>query len=210
MESFEKKKHWEKIYQTKEGKDVSWYEPTPVTSLSFLKQFNIAAAAKIIDIGGGDSFFIDNLLDLGFQDITVLDISEKALERAKARLGDRAHNVKWIVSDVATFQPIEQYDFWHDRATFHFSTRENEIDNYLTTVHRSLKQTGILVMGTFSEEGPNKCSGLDIRQYSETTMTERLARFFEKIKCITVVHLTPFDTIQNFIFCSFRKAQTAL
>jgi ubiquinone/menaquinone biosynthesis C-methylase UbiE len=209
MGHFDRKKHWETIYQTKELKDVSWFQPTPETSLSFLKQFNIPTTAKIIDIGGGDSFLVDNLLDLGYQDITVLDISAIAIDKAKQRLGDRADKVKWIVADAATFRPTEKYDFWHDRAAFHFLTQEQEIESYLDTVQKSIQPTGVLIIGTFSEQGPKKCSGIEIKQYSETTMTERLTKFFEKIRCITVDHKTPSDTIQNFIFCSFRKLQTA-
>lgn len=205
MDNFDRKKHWENIYTTKELCDVSWYQPTPTTSLEFLKQFNVDRAAKIIDVGGGDSFLADRLLEMGYQDITVLDISSASLDRAKQRLGDKASKVKWIVADAAAFQPTEQYDFWHDRAAFHFLTEDNEINNYINTIKSHLKPTGILVIGTFSENGPKKCSGIDIKQYSEKTMTERLQQFFEKIKCITVDHKTPFDTIQNFIFCSFKK-----
>ena len=209
MEKFDRKKHWENIYQTKELKDVSWFEPTPETSLDFIKQFNVPTTAKVIDIGGGDSFLVDHLLDLGYQDISVLDISSAAIDRAKQRLGNKAKNVTWIVSDAANFKPIEKYDFWHDRAAFHFLTDEQEISNYLHTAEQNINSEGVLVIGTFSEQGPKKCSGIDIKQYSETTMTNRLKIFFDKIKCITVDHKTPFDTIQNFIFCSFRKLQTA-
>ncbi len=205
MENLDRKKHWENIYQTKDLKDVSWYQPTPTTSLNFLKQFNIPTTAKIIDVGGGDSFLVDHLLDLGYTDLTVLDISASSLDRAKQRLGDRATKVKWIVADATTFKPTELYDFWHDRAAFHFLTQEEEITNYIDTIQKSIKPTGILVIGTFSEQGPKKCSGMGIKQYSETTMTDRLKKFFEKVKCITVDHKTPFDTIQNFVFCSFKK-----
>lgn len=205
METFDRKNHWENIYKTKELKDVSWFEPTPETSLGFFKQFNVPKSAKIIDIGGGDSFLVDHLLALEYSDITVLDISESALERAKTRLGNDALKVKWIVADAATFKPTEKYDFWHDRAAFHFLTQEHEIVNYLNTVQQSILPTGVLVIGTFSESGPKKCSGIEIKQYSEVSMTEKLNRFFEKIKCITVDHKTPFETIQNFVFCSFRK-----
>jgi 2-polyprenyl-3-methyl-5-hydroxy-6-metoxy-1,4-benzoquinol methylase len=209
MENFDRKKHWENIYQTKEFKEVSWYQQTPITSLDFLKQFNIPTTAKIIDVGGGDSFLVDHLLDIGYQNITVLDVSEAALDRAKQRLGDHAAAVKWIVADAATFKPTEKYDFWHDRATFHFLTQEQEIENYIDTIQQNINPTGILVIGTFSEQGPRKCSGIEIKQYSESTMTNRFRIFFEKIKCITVDHRTPSDTLQNFIFCSFRKLQTA-
>jgi SAM-dependent methyltransferase len=209
MVNFDRKKHWENIYQTKELKDVSWFQLTPETSLDFFKQFNVPTTAKVIDIGGGDSFLVDHLLDLGYQDISVLDISAAAIEKAKQRLGDKAKNVKWIVADAATFKPTEKYDFWHDRAAFHFLTEEREISNYLQTAQENINPTGVLVLGTFSEQGPKKCSGIEIKQYSEKTMTDRLKKFFEKIKCVTVDHKTPFDTIQNFVFCSFRKLQTA-
>ncbi|MEI6593943.1 MAG: class I SAM-dependent methyltransferase [Bacteroidota bacterium] len=205
MESFDRKTHWESVYQTKNFSDTSWFQATPETSLAFIKQFNIQQNAKIIDVGGGDSFFVDYLIDLNFTDITVLDISESALNKAKKRLGEKAKNVKWIVADAATFKPTEKYDFWHDRAAFHFLTDEREIENYLDTVQKNIKPSGVLVIGTFSEKGPEKCSGIEVKQYSEKSMTDRLTIYFEKIKCIVVDHKTPFDTIQNFIFCSFRK-----
>lgn len=205
MDSFNRKKHWDNIYQTKELKDVSWYEPTPQTSLDFFNHYNVSKSAKVIDVGGGDSFLVDHLLDLGYQDITVLDISESAIKKARERLGERSRYVKWIVSDSATFKPMEKYDFWHDRAAFHFLTDENEISNYLETAKQNINSDGIMIIGTFSENGPKKCSGIDIKQYSEKTMTERLNNFFEKIKCITIDHKTPFETIQNFVFCSFKK-----
>lgn len=209
MDNLDKKKHWENIYQTKDLQNVSWYEPKPTTSLDFLKQFNVSTTAKIIDIGGGDSYLVDNLLDLGYQDITVLDISEAALDKAKQRLGKKASKIKWIVADAATFKPTEKYDFWHDRAAFHFLTQETEITHYIDTIQKNINPTGVLVIGTFSRQGPSKCSGIEIKQYSEISMTDRLKAFFEKIKCITVDHITPFETVQNFIFCSFKRVATA-
>jgi len=205
MDDFDRKKHWENIYETKDLKDLSWFQPTPETSLDFFKQFNMPTTAKVIDIGGGDSYLVDELLSLGYKDLTILDISAAAIDRAKQRLGDRANGVKWIVTDAATFKPTDKYDFWHDRAAFHFLTDEQEISNYLETAQQNINPKGVLVIGTFSEQGPKKCSGIEIKQYSETTMPERLKNFFEKIQCITVDHKTPFDTIQNFVFCSFRK-----
>ena len=205
MENFDRKNHWETIYQTKELNDVSWYQPTPETSLEFTTQFNLPKTAKIIDIGGGDSFLVDHLLDLGYQDISVLDISASAIEKAKLRLGDKSNKVKWIVTDITLFTPTEQYDFWHDRAAFHFLTSETDISTYLETARQAISSTGIMVIGTFSEQGPKKCSGIEIKQYSENSMTERLKNIFKKINCITIDHKTPFDTVQNFVFCSFKK-----
>lgn len=205
METFDRKRHWEKIYQTKPLQAVSWYEPTPETSLQFIAQFKLPKTAKIMDVGGGDSLLVDHLLDLGYADITVLDISVQALERAKERLGIRAAKVKWVVADAASYQPSERYDFWHDRAAFHFLTDENEIGRYLETVKNHLADKGYFVIGTFSEQGPEKCSGIEVRRYSEQSMSQRLNAFFEKIRGIAIDHLTPFNTLQNFIFCSFRQ-----
>lgn len=201
----ERRQHWENIYSSKQINEVSWYEPTPEVSLNFIKEFNIPCHAKIIDIGGGDSFFADHLLDLGYEDITILDISATALERAKQRLGNRAGKVKWMVADASDFEAPEKYDFWHDRAAFHFLTNENEVTSYVDNAGRSISDNGVMIIGTFSEQGPSKCSGIEIKQYSEATMTQRFIQYFEKIKCFTVNHTTPFNTVQNFIFCSFRR-----
>lgn len=202
-----RKEHWENLYQTKQLNEVSWYQPTPETSLDFIQELKLPKTAKIIDIGGGDSFLIDHLLDLGYQDITVLDIAETALNRAQKRLGDRASKVHWIVADAANFKPTRHYDCWHDRAAFHFLTQEHEIEKYIATVQQNLNPKGTLIIGTFSEQGPEKCSGIPIRQYSEITMSERFKKHFEKIICHTIVHQTPFDTQQNFIFCRFQKKE---
>ena len=209
MEVFDRKNHWETIYQTKELEEEGWYQPTPETSLNFFKQFNVPVTAKIIDIGGGDSLLVDHLLDMGYRDITVLDISSAAIAKAKNRLGERAKKVKWIVQDVTNFKPTEKYDFWHDRAAFHFLRDEDEISGYLKTAEQNITATGVLVLGTFSEQGPEKCSGIEVKQYSETEMTHRLENLFEKVKCIKVDHKTPSNTIQNFVFCSFRKLAPA-
>ena len=208
MKHFNRHQHWENIYRTKQTNEASWFQSTPVTSLGFLKELNIPITAKIIDIGGGDSLLVDHMLNLGYKDITVLDISETAIDKSKKRLGEYARQVKWIVADITTFHPAEKYDFWHDRATFHFLTQDSEVETYIETVERNLQPNGVLVIGTFSEQGPEKCSGIPIKQYSEKTMTERLKAFFLKIKCISVDHKTPFDTIQHFVFCSFRKLTT--
>lgn len=208
METFNRKNHWENIYQTKASNETSWYQQTPQTSLDYLSACNIPTSAKIIDIGGGDSLLVDYLLDLGYNDITVLDISAKAIDRAKQRLGDRADKVKWIVADIAHFMPTESYDFWHDRAAFHFLTDEDDIASYVETVKENINPDGILVIGTFSEQGPKKCSGIEIKQYSETSLVNPFNVYFDKINCQIVDHRTPSDSIQNFVFCSFRKKKS--
>ena len=203
MTSAERKTHWENIYTTKSLNEVSWYQPTPETSLDFIKKLNLNKDANIIDIGGGDSFLVDNLLALDYTNITVLDISEKAIERAKQRLGNNANKVKWIVSDIATFNPTEKYDLWHDRAAFHFLTNLKEINHYTKIITKSLSLNGYVILGTFSKNGPLKCSGIEISQYN----TEDLITTFRDLRLIeskAIEHLTPFDTSQNFTFACFE------
>lgn len=199
------KDHWEKIYNTKEEKDFSWFQPYPKTSIEFIELFNLPKNARIIDIGGGDSHLVDALIELGYTNIYVLDISAKAIERARQRLGDKAAIICWIVSDVTEFKSEIQFDFWHDRAAFHFLTNEDQISKYLSIVRKNLVANGYLVLGTFSDKGPEKCSGLEIRQYSEASMSSLFEKDFKRIKCIEENHSTPFNTLQNFIFCSFQK-----
>lgn len=199
------KTHWENIYDTKAESDFSWFQPYPQTSVDFINLFKLPATASIIDIGGGDSHLVDALLELGYTDITVLDISAKSIERAKARLGEKAAAITWIESDIVDFEPERKYDFWHDRAAFHFLTTEIQIIQYLAIVKRAITPGGYLVLGTFSDKGPTKCSGLEIRQYTETTMSALFERDFKRIKCLEETHVTPFRTRQNFVFCSFQR-----
>lgn len=201
MES--RKKHWEKIYSTKQPNEVSWTQELPKTSLDFIHSFNLSKTANIIDIGGGDSKLVDSLLNEGYQNLTVLDISENAIERAKKRLGGIADKVTWIVSDVTEFIPSVNYDCWHDRATFHFLTSVDDINTYLEIARQAIK--GFLTIGTFSDTGPKKCSMLDVHQYTEEELQQKLQNGFAKLKCVTVDHITPFNTKQNFIFCSFKR-----
>jgi SAM-dependent methyltransferase len=198
-----RKNHWETVYETKNPNEVSWTQEIPKTSLDFIKSFDLTKKSKIIDIGGGDSKLVDFLIEEGFENITVLDISAKAIEKAKARLGANAEKVHWIVCDITEFEPNETFEVWHDRATFHFLTSEEQIQKYMETARKSV--SGYLTVGTFSENGPKKCSGLDIKQYNEETLIAEMENGFEKIKCIIEDHTTPFETKQNFIFCSFKR-----
>jgi SAM-dependent methyltransferase len=195
--------HWDTVYTTKGPNQVSWTQEVPKTSLDFIHSFGLTKSAKIIDIGGGDSTLVDYLLDEGFENITVLDISAQALAKAKTRLGDKAEKVNWIVSDITEFQPDTTFDIWHDRATFHFLTTSDQVARYLDTARNAV--SGFLTIGTFSDKGPEKCSGLQIKQYSEEHLTAALQNGFEKIRCITEDHTTPFNTTQNFLFCSFKR-----
>jgi len=201
-----KKSHWDNVFASKNPKDVSWFQEVPTTSLAFIRSLNLPKTAKIIDVGGGDSYLVDFLLKDGFKQITVLDISEKALEKAKERLGESANKIEWVVSDITEFQDnTKKYDVWHDRAAFHFLIENEQIETYLSVAKTIIKNEGFLSVGTFSEQGPTKCSGLEIKRYSEESMTNKFKKDFEKIRCINENHLTPFETIQNFTFCTFQR-----
>ncbi|NBU80696.1 MAG: class I SAM-dependent methyltransferase [Flavobacteriaceae bacterium] len=201
----ERKEHWDNVFSTKQEKEVSWYQESPKTSLDLVAKSNIPKDAKIIDIGGGDSYLIDNLLELGYTNLTLLDISLKAIERIKKRLGGDADKITFIVSDVLEFKPDSTFDFWHDRASFHFLTEKKQIAIYAKLVASAINKNGNFVLGTFSENGPKKCSGLDITQYDELKLRAVFEKDFDLIESFTVDHQTPFDTVQNFIFCSFKK-----
>lgn len=203
----ELKEHWEKIYDTKQPDEVSWFQPYPKTSIEFVELFKLPKDVAIIDIGGGDSNFVDALIAEGYEDITVLDISAKAIERARKRLGEKAQMVKWIVSDVTKFNPEKRYTFWHDRAAFHFLTTNELADKYVETAKKGILKNGYLVLGTFSETGPDKCSGLEVRKYSQESMSNKFEGGFKRIKCIEEEHHTPFNTTQNFVFCSFQRIE---
>ncbi|MCJ8292154.1 MAG: class I SAM-dependent methyltransferase [Crocinitomicaceae bacterium] len=199
----ERKAHWETVYENKSPNEVSWTEEIPQTSLDFVHSFGDDKSASIIDIGGGDSRLVDCLLEEGYTNISVLDISEKALDRAKIRLGDLANSVNWIVSDITEFKPESTFDIWHDRAVFHFLTEQEDIESYLELVGQSVAKN--MVIGTFSENGPLRCSALDISQYSMQELGERFREKFEVTRSMNVDHTTPFDTVQNFSFCGFVK-----
>ena len=198
--------HWDDIYRHKTADQLSWTQEKPATSLDFIDTFRLPLDARIIDIGGGESRLAGCLLEMGYHNVTVLDISEEAIKRAQQKLGEKAGLVRWITADIADFRPEQPYDLWHDRATFHFLTTPREVSTYLGHARAALPAGGYLVIGTFSDDGPAKCSGLPVRQYREETLSDALKDGFKKVKCITEDHQTPFHTVQNFLFCSFKRA----
>lgn len=199
------KAHWETVYQTKSPDQVSWTQEYPELAINYLTDLNLPKDAAIIDIGGGEAAFAEAAMDLGYTNISVLDISEAALANAKNRLGAKSEALKWIVSDILSFEATEKYEFWYDRAVFHFLTEKEDIEKYKSVVTKSLADKSDFLLGTFSENGPFKCSGLEITQYSEKSMKDAFAENFVAQNCFTQEHKTPFDTIQNFQFCGFKK-----
>lgn len=200
---FDRAAYWEKVYETKSPSQVSWTQEYPKMSFEIIQSFELSKTARIIDVGAGDSKLVDCLLDAGYEDVTVLDISEKALLRVQNRLGDKASKVNWVVSDITTFKPERPFDIWHDRAAFHFLTEEDEISQYLALASSCVK--GYLSIGTFSKLGPVKCSGLNILQYSKEELISAFSSGFNFLDSKTEDHTTPFGTTQNFLFCSFKK-----
>ncbi|MDC1034514.1 class I SAM-dependent methyltransferase [Flavobacteriaceae bacterium] len=194
------KSHWEKIYSEKSPQEVSWTQDVPETSIEFFNDFKLSKTSPIIDVGGGESKFVDYLLEEGYQDISVLDISENAIKRAKDRLGKKSKNIKWIVCDINDFKPMKKYALWHDRAVFHFLTSDININKYVENVKLYSEN---FIVGTFSTSGPKKCSGLDITQYNKSLLSKLFEEFMAIKKIEHINHITPFETTQNFIFCSF-------
>jgi len=205
MNTEHRKSHWETIYETKALKDVSWYQPVPQTSLSFIEKTGVSKDAKIIDIGGGDSFLVDHLLDLGYSNLSVLDISKAAIERAKERLGKRAEKVNWIVSDITLFETTEQFDVWHDRAAFHFLTSQEDIKAYVQNAKNYTPKNSHLIIGTFAKGGPLKCSGIEITQYSDVSLKSVFDEDWDQKENLNIIHPTPFNTEQAFVFSRFLK-----
>ncbi|MBL8918415.1 MAG: class I SAM-dependent methyltransferase [Myxococcaceae bacterium] len=197
--------HWESVYQRKPTTGVSWYRPHLDQSLRFIEDARLPAQGAIIDVGAGASTLVDDLLGRGYRDLTVLDLSPRALEVTRARLGDRGRQVKWVVGDVTSVGlPHQAYDFWHDRAVFHFLTDGEQRRRYVEQVRRCLRPGGRVLIATFSHEGPTSCSGLAVARYDEHELHAVFGPDFEPLSCATEQHLTPSGKAQAFLYCECR------
>ncbi len=199
------KDHWENIYSTKAIDGVSWYQKSPTTSLNIIDSLNIDLNNSIIDIGAGKSFLPDNLLELGYKNVTILDISGNALKEVKQRVEGNNYKINCIESNITDLSLDNQYDLWHDRAVFHFITDVHERNKYLKLLNNCVKKDGHVIIGAFAEDGPLKCSGLEVHRYSVSELAELLKENFELIDGFKEIHNTPFKTEQTFTFCSFKK-----
>tara|TARA_B100002019_G_scaffold190285_1_gene164503 strand:+ start:369 stop:983 length:615 start_codon:yes stop_codon:yes gene_type:complete len=197
------KEHWENIYLKKEIDGVSWYQKIPSESIQLIEKYSVSNSDKIIDIGCGKSFFADNLLELNYNNITLVDISSNALKEVKLRLKNKSIN--FIESDILNFNSNDKYDIWHDRAVFHFVTDNEGIEKYISLCNKYINDEGILIIGTFAEDGPLKCSGLEIKRYSVDQISSLFKGTFELVESFKMLHKTPFDTEQSFSFCILRK-----
>ena len=199
------KEHWEKIYASKNFEETSWYQSRPEASLNIIESLGLSRDAEIIDVGGGNSYLVDNLLELGYTNLTVLDISENAISKAKIRLEERAKKVNWIVQDASKYRSDKKFQVWHDRAAFHFLTDDEKIYHYVDNLINSMEKGGYFILATFSEKGPLKCSGIEIKQYSQEDMRKLFEKDFEVVRTENLDHTTPSDATQNFTFGLFRK-----
>jgi ubiquinone/menaquinone biosynthesis C-methylase UbiE len=200
-----RKAHWENVYTTKGEKEVSWFQETPAPSLELIGLAGVATNASIIDVGGGASRLVDNLVEGKFGQITVLDLSAAALEAARVRLGEAGAGVEWIVADVTTWEPAKTYDLWHDRAAFHFLTDQADQSAYVDRLRRAVKRGGNVIIGTFAVDGPERCSGLPIVRHDAASLAAMLGTDFSLIDARRHRHATPWDAVQQFQFSTFRR-----
>ena len=202
----ERKSHWGTIYQRQRPQEVSWYQPHLNVSLSLLANAGLFPGSRIIDVGGGASTLVDDLLAKRIRDVTVLDISGHALAAAKARLGERAERATWIEADITQVEfPSASYDLWHDRAVFHFLTNAEDRRRYIATMRDALKPGGYAILATFALQGPPRCSGLEVVRYSPDTLHAEVGGDFALIEALEEEHQTPFQTVQKFLYCRFQS-----
>lgn len=197
--------YWDEVYKKKSEQEVSWFQEVPTTSLKMIDELHLTNDTQIIDIGGGDSRLVDHLIIRGFSNISILDISSEALEKAKKRLHKSTTEIDFIAIDVTLFKPTKKYMLWHDRATFHFLTQLDQVEKYLKIAHEALDEGGNLIISTFSKTGPEKCSGLSITQYSQEDLKKLFGKYFQNIECFEDTHQTLWGSTQNFVYCGFKK-----
>jgi len=199
------KTHWENVYQAKLPTEVSWYQGYPELSLQLIQKVGILPSDPIIEVGAGASTLVDCLLERGFHQLTVLDIATAAMQQTQARLGDQAKKVQWIEADVTHFQPPQQYQYWHDRAVFHFLTDEQDRKSYIQVLQSALRPEGYAMIATFAADGPEKCSGLNVMRYDSQRMSEALGNTLKLVEVHHESHVTPSGGEQKFIYFLFQN-----
>ena len=200
-----RKEHWEYVYQSKDHKKVGWYQESPEISLSLLSKIHAESSQSIIDVGCGASVLVDKLIDQGYKDITLVDLSEKALLIIKDRLGDKSNIPNYYSQDITKARLSNTFEVWHDRAVFHFLTDELDRQNYMSVLSKSLSNNGRAIIGTFSLNGPNACSGLDVVQYDEERMKSELSHDLELVDSVTSIHEMPNGAEQEYMYFIIKK-----
>lgn len=196
--------HWERVFARTDSRSASWFEARPETSLELMERSDLGPTDPIIDIGGGTSRLVDELLLAGYGDLTVLDVSRRALESASERLGEAASAVHWICSDILSFEPNRTWKLWHDRAMFHFLIRPEARNRYVAALRASLEPGGFAILSGFALDGPQKCSGLPVQRLSVPGLSNLLGDRFELLDEVPVEHRTPTGTFQRFLYCRFQ------
>ncbi len=209
MSILDRTQHWDHAYATKRETEVSWFEPEARLSLGLIKANSASTADAVIDIGGGASRLVDAVLEAGYSDVTVLDLSKVALEASKRRLSGRSSNANWIVADITDWQPSRRYQIWHDRAAFHFLTAAHDQAAYVACVEKALHHGGYAIIGTFAPNGPGMCSGLPVARYDSGTLGRTLGPAFALIETRLFSHRTPMGRTQEFQFSVFRHRDDA-
>jgi len=200
------KDHWDNIYTTRSAGQVGWYTPHLQTSLSWINDLKLPVDAPVIDVGGGASTLVDDLLEAGHEDITVLDLSESALDVSRGRLTSKPDSVSWLQGDITQISlPSEKYQLWHDRAVFHFLTEPRQRQKYQQTMSRALKPGGFLVIGAFSPAGPERCSGLPVQRYNSEQLSAQFGDSFKLIRHQYEIHRTPSEIEQAYVYCLLEK-----
>ena len=195
--------HWDKVYGNKPITEVSWYEAHPAKSLEMVRATRVGSKDPIIDVGGGASFLVDELLETGYSDVTVLDVSAEVLQKLHERLGTRAKLVSLLQQDVTAFEPARRYALWHDRAVFHFLVQRGDRERYVNALRKALLPSGHLIIATFGPSGPERCSGLPVIRYDAHALAAELGAEFRLIDSLIAVHRTPRNTEQEFLYCRF-------
>jgi SAM-dependent methyltransferase len=196
--------HWDTVYSTKEHTDVSWFQANPALSLHFITSVS-DSTASVVDIGAGESLLVNFLFDNGYSDLTVVDISEKALSALRSRLGDAARHVTFAVVDITQWEPDHSFDVWHDRAVFHFLTDDQSRSSYIRIAGRSIREGGHLIIGTFADDGPEQCSGLPTARYSLEALASLFHEEFAIVTTQREEHTTPWGSSQNFSWVVLQK-----
>jgi SAM-dependent methyltransferase len=205
MVTLDRKAHWERVYSTKGEVEVSWYQDEPRLSLELIRAVVPATGGRIIDVGGGTSVLVDRLLELPFEAIAVLDISETALGKARLRLGERARRVRWLSADVTDVDDLGTFDIWHDRAVFHFLTDVSDRKRYVELARRTVPEGGHLIVASFADDGPKRCSNLDVCRYNAESMAAELGEGFSLVREARETHTTPWGSSQAFFYGVFRR-----
>jgi SAM-dependent methyltransferase len=204
----DRRTHWESIYETKRPDLVSWFQPSLRVSLELIRRTGLAKDVALVDVGGGASTLVDDLLALGYSNITVLDISTQALKYSKRRLGPQGKSVKWVVGDITAVDPLQiGCEIWHDRAVFHFLVEERDRKKYCDVLQASLRPGGFVVIATFGPNGPMQCSGLNIVRYDPNSLLQTFGASFKLLSSQVELHRTPSDRIQEFVYCLLQKVR---